>query len=161
VFNVHGSVHRNNILVYKSQEDAQITEFILSDNCSTCFGRHSHPSSGATASGNGYTVIDGVKFLLLQSADRPRVIDMFYLRSVTPITRHDYFPKVHNTMVLVKDRCYSLRYTNRVLTYYLHTTRASERLKVFPLFGRFKVKISLTFPSGMKFSSSSSPNPLT
>jgi len=34
----------------------------LSDNCSTCFGRHYHPSSGAqttvtTASGNRYTVL--------------------------------------------------------------------------------------------------------
>ena len=27
-FNVHGSVYRNNILVYKSQQDAQVTEFI-------------------------------------------------------------------------------------------------------------------------------------
>jgi len=27
-FNVHGSVHRNNILVYKSQQDAHVTEFI-------------------------------------------------------------------------------------------------------------------------------------
>jgi len=34
--NVHGSLHRNNILVYKSQQDAHVTEFILSDNCSTC-----------------------------------------------------------------------------------------------------------------------------
>ena len=34
-FNVHGSVHHSNILVYKSQQDAQVTEFILSDNCST------------------------------------------------------------------------------------------------------------------------------
>ena len=25
--NVHGSVHRNNILVYKSQQDAHVTEF--------------------------------------------------------------------------------------------------------------------------------------
>jgi len=41
-FNVHGSVHRNNILIYKSQQDAQVTEFILSDNCSTCFRRHHH-----------------------------------------------------------------------------------------------------------------------
>jgi hypothetical protein len=46
-FNVHGSVHRNNIIVYKSQQDAQVTEFILSNNCSTCFGRHYHPSSVA------------------------------------------------------------------------------------------------------------------
>jgi len=35
------------ILLYKSQPDAQVTEFILSDNCSTCFGRHHYPSSGA------------------------------------------------------------------------------------------------------------------
>ena len=34
------------ILLYKSQQDAQFTEFILSDNCSTCFWRHYHPSSG-------------------------------------------------------------------------------------------------------------------
>jgi len=27
-FNVHGSVFRNNILVYKSQQDAHVTEFI-------------------------------------------------------------------------------------------------------------------------------------
>jgi hypothetical protein len=46
-FNIHGSVHRNNILVHKSQQDAQVTEFICSDNCYTCFGRHYHPSSGA------------------------------------------------------------------------------------------------------------------
>jgi hypothetical protein len=35
IFNVHGSAHRNNILVYKSPQDAHVTEFILSDNCST------------------------------------------------------------------------------------------------------------------------------
>jgi len=35
------------ILVYKSQQDAHVTEFILSDNCYTCFGCHYHPSSGA------------------------------------------------------------------------------------------------------------------
>ena len=61
-FNINGSVHRNNILLYKSQQDAHVTEFILSDNCSTCFGRYYHPSSGAqtsvtTASGNRYTVL--------------------------------------------------------------------------------------------------------
>jgi len=39
-------VHRNNILVYKSQQDAQVTEFIFSENCSTCLGFHYHPSSG-------------------------------------------------------------------------------------------------------------------
>jgi len=45
-FNIHGSVHRNNILIHKSQQDAHVAEFILTDNCSTCFGRHHHPSSG-------------------------------------------------------------------------------------------------------------------
>jgi hypothetical protein len=53
---------RNNILLYKSQQDAHVTEFILSDKCSTYFGRYYHPSSGAqttvsTASGNRYTVL--------------------------------------------------------------------------------------------------------
>jgi hypothetical protein len=62
IFNIHGSVHHNNILLYKSQQDAQATKFILSDNCSTCFGLYYHPSSGAhttvtTASGNRYTVL--------------------------------------------------------------------------------------------------------
>jgi hypothetical protein len=28
-FNVHESVHRNSILVYKFQQDAQVTEFIF------------------------------------------------------------------------------------------------------------------------------------
>jgi len=56
-------VHLNNILLYKSQQDARVTEIILSDNYSTCFGRHYHPSSGTqttvtTASGNRYTVIE-------------------------------------------------------------------------------------------------------
>jgi hypothetical protein len=46
-FNIHGSVHRNNILIQKSQQDAHVTEFILSDDCSTCLGYHYHPSSWA------------------------------------------------------------------------------------------------------------------
>ena len=50
------------VLLYKSQKEAHVTEFILSDNCSTCFRRYYHPSSGAqttvtTASGNRYTVL--------------------------------------------------------------------------------------------------------
>jgi len=62
LFNIHGPVHLNNILLYKSQQDAHVIEFILSDKCSTCFGRYNHPSSGAqttvtTASGNRYTVL--------------------------------------------------------------------------------------------------------
>jgi hypothetical protein len=38
---------KSTILVHKSQQDTQVTEFILTANCSTCFGRHYHPSSGA------------------------------------------------------------------------------------------------------------------
>jgi hypothetical protein len=34
------------------QQDAQVTEFILSDNCCTCFGRHYHPSSEAQNKSN-------------------------------------------------------------------------------------------------------------
>ena len=61
-FNIHGSLHRNNIILYKFQQDVHVTKFILSDNCSTCFGRYYHPSSGVqtivtTASGNRYTVL--------------------------------------------------------------------------------------------------------
>jgi len=56
-----------NILVYKSQQDAEVTEFILSEDCSTCFGFYYHPSlehktTVTTASGNRYTVRDRVKF---------------------------------------------------------------------------------------------------
>jgi len=36
-----------NILIQKSQQDAHITEFVLSDDCCTSFGYHYHPSSGA------------------------------------------------------------------------------------------------------------------
>ena len=46
-FNIHGSVLRNNILIQKSQQDALVTEFILCDDCSSYFGYHYHPSSGA------------------------------------------------------------------------------------------------------------------
>jgi len=34
-------------LIYKSQQDAQVIDFILSKDCSTCFGFHYQPSSGA------------------------------------------------------------------------------------------------------------------
>jgi hypothetical protein len=59
---IYGFLHRNNILLHKFQQDTHVTEFILSDNCSTCFGRYYHPPSGAqttvtTASGNLYTIL--------------------------------------------------------------------------------------------------------
>jgi len=40
-------IYLNNILIQKSQQDENVTEFTLSDDCSTCFGYHYHPSSGA------------------------------------------------------------------------------------------------------------------
>jgi hypothetical protein len=51
-----------NILLYKPQQDAHVTEFILYDNCPTCFGRYYHTSTEAqtsvtTASGNRYTAL--------------------------------------------------------------------------------------------------------
>jgi hypothetical protein len=80
-FNIHGSMHHNNILLYKSQQDAYFTEFILSDNCSTWFRRYYHPSSGAqttvtTASGNRYTV-------LLSAA----IVEELELKSVPNLSR--------------------------------------------------------------------------
>jgi len=58
-------VHRNNILLYKSQQDAHVTEFILSDNYVsgvTITHLQEHKTPVTTASGNRYTVIDRVKF---------------------------------------------------------------------------------------------------
>ena len=54
--NVHGSVHRKNIPIYDVCTRCNVTQFIISGNCSTCFGWYLHPSSGAqtpvsTASG--------------------------------------------------------------------------------------------------------------
>ena len=56
------SVHPNNTYctIYPTRYNA--TQFILSGNCSTCFGWYHHPPSGAettvsTASGNCHTVI--------------------------------------------------------------------------------------------------------
>ena len=40
------------IVQHKSQQDVHVTEFILSDNCSTCSGRCYHPSSGALNNSN-------------------------------------------------------------------------------------------------------------
>jgi hypothetical protein len=67
-FNVHGSVHRSNILVYKSQQDAEVTEFILSEDCSTCFGGHYHPSLGAQNNCN-YSICSYSCFVLLKMGD--------------------------------------------------------------------------------------------
>jgi len=60
IFNLHGSVHRNSIVIY-IQQDAMLHSLFISGNCSTCFGWYPHPSSGAqttvpTASGICHTV---------------------------------------------------------------------------------------------------------
>jgi hypothetical protein len=48
---MHGSMNikfgNTNILIQNSQQDSHVKEFILSDNCSTCFVYYYHPSSGA------------------------------------------------------------------------------------------------------------------
>ena len=54
-------MHRNYILLY-SQQDAKLHSLFTSGNCSICFGRYLHPSSGAhttvsAASGTCQTVI--------------------------------------------------------------------------------------------------------
>jgi hypothetical protein len=68
IFNVHGSLHRNNILVYKFQQDAHVTEFILSDNCSHVSGVtithiQEHETILTTASFNRYTVVLSAAFV--------------------------------------------------------------------------------------------------
>jgi hypothetical protein len=60
-------MHRNNILVYKPQQDAQVTEFILSDTALHVLGitithLQEHKATVTTTSGNHYTVIYRVKF---------------------------------------------------------------------------------------------------
>ena len=46
IFNMQGSVYRWYIRVY-IQQDATLHSLFISGNCSTCFGRYLHPSSGA------------------------------------------------------------------------------------------------------------------
>jgi hypothetical protein len=60
VFYIHGSVHRDSILI-RSNEMQQYAGIYLLQNYSTCFGCLSHPSSGVhktvtAASGTGYSV---------------------------------------------------------------------------------------------------------
>ena len=61
-FNVHGTVHRNSMSI-NVQQDAAV-QFVLSVNCSTCFGWVFRPSSGAqitlsTTSGRARLKHDG------------------------------------------------------------------------------------------------------
>jgi len=55
-------IYHHNILIYKSQQDAHVTEFILSDDCSHVSGIiithfQEHKTTVTTASGNCYTVL--------------------------------------------------------------------------------------------------------
>ena len=60
VFYIHGSVHRNSILI-RSNKMPQYAGIYLLQNYSTCFGCLSHPSSGVhktvtAASGTGHSI---------------------------------------------------------------------------------------------------------
>jgi hypothetical protein len=62
MFNVHGSVHRNNIIIYKSQQDTHVTEFIylttaLHVSGVTIIHLQEHKTTVTTATGNRYTVL--------------------------------------------------------------------------------------------------------
>ena len=70
---IHGSVHRDSILI-RSSEMQQYAGVYLLQNCSTCFGCLSHPSSGVhktvtAASGTGHSVRATT---FLQRGQRPR-----------------------------------------------------------------------------------------
>ena len=59
-FYIHGSVHRNSVLV-RSNKMQQYAGIYLLQSCSTRFGRPSHPSSGVrktvtAASGTGHSI---------------------------------------------------------------------------------------------------------
>ena len=67
MFNVHGSVHRNDILVYNSNQmhKSQSLFYLttaLHVSSVTITHRQEHKTTVTTASGNRYTVIDRVKF---------------------------------------------------------------------------------------------------
>ena len=67
-FNIHGSMNRKNILIYIfNKMQCYTVYFILSRNCSTCFGRYHHPSSQAqttvsTASGICHTITAACRY---------------------------------------------------------------------------------------------------
>jgi hypothetical protein len=74
VLNVHGSVHRKNILIYVQKDATLYTQFILCGNCSTCFGWYLHPSSGvqttvSTASGICLTVTATCRYIAAGSSN--------------------------------------------------------------------------------------------
>jgi len=63
LFNIHGSVHRNSILI-RSNKMQQYVRVYLLQNYSTYFGCPSHPSSGVhktvtAASGTGHITYSG------------------------------------------------------------------------------------------------------
>jgi len=67
LFNVQGSVHRNNILVYNSNKmhkSQSLFYLITALHISGVTITHlqEHKTTVTTASGNRYTVIEGVKF---------------------------------------------------------------------------------------------------
>ena len=64
-FNIYGSVHRNNILLYKSQQMLQSLFYLttaLHVSGVTITHFQEHKTTVTTATGNRCTVIDRVKF---------------------------------------------------------------------------------------------------
>jgi len=73
IFNVHGSaVHRNNILISPSKMHMLQSLLTIAQHVSGIIITHlqGHKTTVTTASGNRYTVIDRVRFLLLKSTYR-------------------------------------------------------------------------------------------
>jgi len=85
-FYIHGSVHRNSILI-RSNKIQQYSGIYLLRNCSTSFGCTSHPSTGVhktvnAASGTGHS-IEAKTFLQRGlSRSRRRKIQKFWLRNL-------------------------------------------------------------------------------
>ena len=75
IFNVHGSVHRNNILMYISNKMHMLQSLFyltsaLHDSGVNITHLQEHKTTVTIASGNRYTIIDRVKFVLLNSTYR-------------------------------------------------------------------------------------------
>ena len=65
IFYLHGSVHRKYIPIC-IQQDANLQQFIISENCSTCFGCYFYPSSGAhttVSTASGMCAVGGLRHL--------------------------------------------------------------------------------------------------
>jgi hypothetical protein len=79
-------VHRKNIAIYIYPTRSNATQFILSGNCSTCFGWYLYLSSGAqttvsTASGICHTVTASCRYILIYIQQDATLNILFYLET--------------------------------------------------------------------------------